>query len=323
VERVASLDSMVGWKVNGSSHGIMNLCYARRFTAGTGGGTDTFVGFWVEGTNIAGYPIAQGNASLYMNNLLVLCVSTDTFAGTSIAYKIDKGFADVYLQDPECEGVTQSLVITGNGLTTAVYENQDLLIRHPVFEATQECIRISGTNNLGGIQIIGGYLYSSLDTTPTVSISNSNCPVTFTGVEYLGIVKTTYPVFYVSSSTGVESNGGHIVEAKGYPIQLSSSSNCKFTDRVSNWVNTGKEVSITNSNRNQFSISMYGNKARAKGYNVTDAISDYNEFNCTGIDTAVITGGSANKLVINGTQVTVVGIAAAGAGHNVASGVMA
>jgi hypothetical protein len=128
-------------------------------------------------------------------------------------------------------------------------------------------------------------------------------------------------IYVGSNSSNVQSAGGHIIEST-IPIDLNTAENCAFSDRIKNDTNTGTGIRLTNSHRNKFDNKMTGGTV-AVGYKVLDALSSYNEFNCTGLDPTGITGGANNKLVINGTQVTATGIAAAGHGTNVASGVMA
>jgi hypothetical protein len=55
----------------------------------------------------------------------------------------------------------------------------------------------------------------------------------------------------------------------------------------------------------------------AFGIKAISTANEYNEFNCTGIDSVTV-GGSANKLTINNVAITVTGLS----GTNLVSGVM-
>jgi hypothetical protein len=318
IEDIVSSESMTAWKINSTAWVKVHRCRARRSLAGTGAGTDTFKGFWIDGTD-DGLGTNSGNASLYLNNLYVSIATP--FAGTSIAYYHDKGFMDVFCTDIECGLVTQGLVVVGNNNVGWAYSDADFHVIHPILETVKECISITQCNDQGSILIDGGHCYSSSDTAHIVSIDTNKNAVTIRGMEYLALTKSTYGAIYINNSKNFSSVDGHIIECGGTLAKLVSATNCKITDKATNYTNTAKGITLTISNRNKLDMVLSGNKTGV-GYSV-DATSAYNEFNCSGLDPAAISGGSANKLVINSTQVTVVGIAAAGAGNNVASGVMA
>jgi hypothetical protein len=113
-----------------------------------------------------------------------------------------------------------------------------------------------------------------------------------------------------------------IIECDEEAVKLQDVTCSRFVSRYTNYTYSSKGVVLVSGcDRNYFAMSCNGGAADI-GYSV-DSTSGYNEFNCTGIDPTGLTGGANNKLVINGTQVTATGIAAAGAGTNYASGVMA
>jgi hypothetical protein len=55
------------------------------------------------------------------------------------------------------------------------------------------------------------------------------------------------------------------------------------------------------------------------GVQLVSTGNSYTEINCSGMDPAAISGGSGNKLTINGVQITATGLS----GNNLVSGVMA
>lgn len=316
---VISSESMIGWKFNKSQWAHLNRCRAHRFVAGTGGGTDTFKGFWIDGTPAAG--TSGGNASFYMSEGFVQV--GPPFTGTSIAYYSDKNFADTFLHTIESYNCTQGLVVVGNASVALGVANGDFIVTNAIFDSCAgTAIEISNTDEAGNLSITTGECSQQGSTaSPMILVSSSLSSVSITGLHLLAINNATGNAIQITDSVNVTTNN-YIIEARGKAVQLSSSNNCSINDRVMNNTYTGQGIQLTNSSRNKLNATMSG-VTLGVGYKVTDATSGYNEFNCTGLDPAGITGGAANKLVINGAQVVAVGIAAAGHGTNVASGVMA
>jgi len=77
---------------------------------------------------------------------------------------------------------------------------------------------------------------------------------------------------------------------------------------------------MINSTRNKIAPIIKGDSSKfAYGVNLTSTLNQYNEVNCTGINSTAV-GSSANKLIYNGTAVTATGVFGT---TNLASGVMA
>jgi hypothetical protein len=316
VENIVVDNFMIGIKI--WKTGLLRFDNSRsvRTLNGTGVGTNSWIGVFFNGTTYTPGPTG-GNASLYAYK--IQCVTTTAYTGTSTAYYANLGIADLFLDSLECEGCTTGFQIVGQGNTASTFINLDVQLSRLTFEAKNPFV-VSGLNKMGSIEVNGGY-FLPFSTNPAVSITDSIGSITFNQILY-AMVNTTSDCISISNSSNVSSVNGHVIECQGAAIVLVNSSNCYFADRITNNVHVGSGVTLTNSSRNQFYCKMTG-AYLGSGYKILDTLSAYNEFNCTGLDPTGITGGAANKLVINGTQVTVVGIAAAGSGNNVASGVMA
>lgn len=310
---VVSYESMVGWKISGTTLVHITQCTAYRFTAGTGGGTDTFIGFWADGTS-TGY---GGNASLYLRE--TFCSKLSTYTGATIAYYVDKKHSDLFFDHIESYGCTNGMVVQGDGVTRA--SSMDFKVTHGIFDnCLGSALKISNTDSMATLSFTDMELNCTTAGQKLLEITSSNGSISLKGTQYLSNGNSGASIS-ITSSTNVDSHGGVVMEAI-LPINMNNSSNCSLSDRTINNTYTGTGILLTSTSRCKFDNKMTGTKVGV-GYKVLDAVSGYNEFNCTGLDPTGIVGGAANKLVINGTQVVATGIAAAGHGTNVASGVMA
>ena len=125
----------------------------------------------------------------------------------------------------------------------------------------------------------------------------------------------------IDNSKGVVVDRIQFLEATQYGVVLVNSDNCDIRPIVKNFLNPLAQaaVTLTGSERNTIAPIVYGDAGYVTyGINAGGSANLYNEFNCTGIDSTTV-GGSADKLIINGTPVTVTGLS----GTNLVSGVMA
>jgi hypothetical protein len=127
----------------------------------------------------------------------------------------------------------------------------------------------------------------------------------------------------VENSNGVTIDGLIVLEASVSGVDASDVKNCVFKPIVKNYSATiSAAVRLFNTNsRNVIAPVAYGSPNIAGvGVQLEGANHNHNEINCSGMDPAAITGGSGNKLTLNGAVVTSTGLFGIG---NLASGVMA
>jgi hypothetical protein len=114
-----------------------------------------------------------------------------------------------------------------------------------------------------------------------------------------------------------------ILEAWNSGIDYTDCNFCNFAPVVKNYSTTSISAAIRGfgtSIRNFIAPIAFGaNTVFPLGVQLASTNNTFNEINCTGLSSASISGGSGNKLTINGVQVTTTGLT----GTNLASGVMA
>lgn len=321
INNVKSVESMRGIEYIGTVAHHTDKCWAFRSSAGTGGGTDYWYGYYIDGT--VTIPASGGNASFYL---------TDSNANNTLATFVTHGFyindkwADTFIINPEATGCSNGISVVGNSSAVFGYGETDLhIIKPTVDDFSVAGINISNTSIYGSITINGGFLAPGGAYVPTASIfiNNSLCAINLVGgiQHILGPTPTMTGGLLILDSKNVTSIGNNYLECGSIPVYLSGAENCTIMDRVTNNTNVCATVgTLSASNRNKMELTYSGAAAKATvGYNLVGATNNYNELNCTGLDPNGITGGSGNKLVINGVQITATGLS----GNNLASGVMA
>jgi len=131
------------------------------------------------------------------------------------------------------------------------------------------------------------------------------------------------PFLTANASKNIMTKNCIVSDCKTLAYDLNAVTNSSFEDQIRNYssTTTGPLVGVyPNCSRNYFKVMLSGRAgAFTSGYYLVDTTDTYSEYNCTGLDPAAITGGSANKLIYNSTQITTTGTFGTG---NLASGVM-
>jgi N-methylhydantoinase B/oxoprolinase/acetone carboxylase alpha subunit len=102
---------------------------------------------------------------------------------------------------------------------------------------------------------------------------------------------------------------------------MADAKNCRIMPTVVNDSTTGgPAVQVINACTANYIAPIVKGKASGStfGIQVIGTTDARNEYNCSGIDSGTINGGSGNKLVRNGVQIVATGLT----GTNLASGVM-
>jgi hypothetical protein len=324
IRDVKSVENIYGFYYRGTVAAYTQNCWAFRSSAGTGAGTDFWYGFYIDGLDVLN-GASGGNASIYFtdtnsNNVIDLGVN-------SSGYYVDGAWADTSITNPEATGCAIGINLQGNALGTLNYGETDLNIVKPVIDAfTVAGIYINNTSPYGAISIIGGFAAPSGAGTPTGSIylNNSLASVSITGFQHvLGPNASITGGLVAINSENIFSSGNSYLECAGIPVSLSGVANSLFMDTaINNGTTASAVVQLTNSSRNKLEMLCSGGSAKfGLGYQGISTGNTYNELNCTGLDSTTINSGSVNKLIWNGTQITVTGLISSGT-TNLASGVM-
>lgn len=312
-------ESMLGWEFNGCVDTDVDLCFAKRTSAGTGG-ADSWVGFYVNGSSGIG---AGGNASLYLKR----CNSSDTRSvkTTSTGFKADQEFSDFYWIDCETSQCTVGMECHGNSSASNDNGNVDARIVGAVNDAFATYgIWIHGFGVSGSIDIVNPYCGPALGATDAIHIDNCTYgTVTVTGGQMVMGSAPLCKGITVDTCRGVSILGTQIIEAgSNGAVVLTGASNCRIMPTVKNKITTcGAAVELLNTCVGNYIAPIAIGKVGAFpiGINVIGTADDRNEYNCTGIDSAAVATSSANKLVRNSVQITAANTLT---GTNTTSGVM-
>jgi len=302
-------------------------CRSLRYLDAANPSNDFFAGFFQNNDAPSGFN--SGNASLYYDDCGAF---SNESAGNTYTYcaglQMYQGFTDTFVTKFETVNCGYGIDAAGRSSTALDWHTEDLIIRACVLDGCRFAgIRISTTGPRTAAQIIGGYIGSTVATGPSsigVHIYESHGAVTITSLQ--AIVANANPAtgLLIENSSGVSGFGNQWVDFQD-PIRMVNSVWCRLTDRVmqaSQTVATAG-VQLTASNRNVINCDVASSNSSITlpcGVSLNGTANTYNEVNCSGIYGPSMTGGSANKLQNNGTQITATGAFGTG---NLASGVMA
>lgn len=315
-EDVKAEESEYCWYFYGNTQPQITDCYAFRSSLGSGGGTQLWRGFYINGSSGL---FAGGNASVYLtrctsgvNGALVLTTSDGIYA--------DVEFTDLYIDACETVSCKVGINIQGNGTTGADDGNRDLLITNCVNDAFSEYgILLNNVNEAGAVTISGGYNGPASGASAAIRVTDCSGSIAINGGQLIMSAGAANGLT-VTDSSNVNVNALQITECSGRAVSGDTVNNCTFNPIVTNYGVASLAVcEFTTVTRSRFAPSFTG-MASGTGFGVRllGGSNGYNEINCSGMDPAGIASGSGNKLVINGSQITVTGLT----GTNLASGIM-
>lgn len=315
---VRSVESMRGFEFSGTVRTLVRDCYSFRSSAGTGGGTDLWYGFYVNGTpEIAA---GGGNASIYIED----CNASQggvTIAGACGLY-IDQNFSDTYISKFEVTTCSYGIRVVGNNTATVNYGNIDFFISDCVVDQF----------NIAGISLENIEIYGALDIRSTysaaanvgtvvagINISSCKSSMTISGSQVIAGANTACLGMKVVDSKNIISSQNAFHDCS-IAISLSTVSFSSFNDIITNKTNAATQgvKLITTCSSNSIYCDVTGSAAKISvGVDLSDATSTYNEINATRIDAAALVGGEANKVKMNSVQITNAGQT----GTNLVSGI--
>jgi hypothetical protein len=321
LSNVKSESHMIGFQFDGTVALIAERCNSNRAQAGSGGGTDLWYGYYVNGfSGIA----AGGNASIYLNYCAAGCdvASLQTSSSLSYGFYLNNKFTDAFLESPETVNCAIGINIQGDSDGSAIsFGNTDLQIKNPINDQTKlACIVIQGVNKSGSVEVTDGYGGPTAGSTAAIVV-DSSYGVTLRGGQY--VMQNHPSVVGISSTgaTGLVVDRVIFLECKSTGVALATCVGSDIRPILKNNFTVGSaavQVSGT-STANYLQPAVSGSATGfSLGIQVVGTADARNEYNCSLLDSSAISGGSNNKLLRNGVQITATGLS----GTNLVSGVM-
>ena len=314
IERCRFSDSLKSLEIIGTVYCKVIDSHAKRTAAATGG-TDSWRGFYCNGTVDIGS--AGGNASLY----LIRCNASDTRASVvdGRGFVVDGKFSDVFWT--ECETVTCSvgMDVVGNGATTNDYGNQDVMISHSINDSfVTYGIRVASLGYSASVEITSPYCGPAAGASSALHITGGPGGAVIVNGGQL----TLGEGIRIPSGGGVQVLGTVINESAAAAVIMDAASNCRIEPIIINKVVTGAEgVYLYGACAANYIAPIILGKTTGRSYGIrVNGTADVrNEYNCTGIDSGAVNGGAGQKMVRNNVSITA---AYTLTGTNTTSGVM-
>lgn len=325
IDRVRCSEHQVGFSLQGTVQTHLSNTYSIRSLAGTGIHTanDTWWGYWLNGSNDIG--AAGGNASTYLTDIGGGNASTALVS--SVGLRLDHGFVDTFVLRPEFACCTDGIKITGSapdGPTLQKTGNVDLRIVDAVIDGFLSTgITIAQTSGWSSIDISGGYAAPAGTGSPIACIYAPSCAGMINISHFQGVCwpgSTNIFGLYATDSAGITCRDNQWLDSQR-PVALVNCTQCAVSDQIRNMGQNAAEGAVYLSGCSRCVIAPSVSASTTyfpKGIEMAGSANAYCELNLSGIAPSSISGGSANKLVSNGVQIT-----SAGAfGTNLATGVM-
>jgi len=302
IDDVRTGDAIKGFWFYGTVFTTANRCYASRATAGTGGGTDIWWGYHVDGSVVVP-SVAGGNASVYLNYCSASCGLIPLQTGNSSGFYIDFKFSDTFLNHTESVNCNVGINVQGDGSTSATTTNVDLQINHATNDAFKSYgMFFNNVNKFGSAAVHGGYVGASAGALAGVRIQNCPGSVSLHGGQAVMINAPTATGVSIESSAQANVLFTQILECGTVAVDLNNAVNCKVFPVVKNHTTTLASAVVrclNASNRNEIRPSLTGKSgAAALGIQLVSTGSAYNEINPTGIEPAALAGGAWKAYVM-------------------------
>jgi hypothetical protein len=329
--RVKCSEHVIGFTYNGVVASYADKCQSFKTTVASPPANDFFWGWYINGQT--SLPTAGGNASIYFSECSTSIGGAPTLP--TIGMNLFGAYTDTFIDKFETANCDYGFVLTGMNAVAPDPKynigNIDIHITQPIIDQYKtNGIYIYASSDYANINVIDGY-YAPQSTSigACISIEDSGGITNLTNNQCIGFGATGAGVgISIVNSAGVNSTGNSIVGAQK-PIVMSAARNCRITDFINNIEQPSvyAAVNMTDCLRNYiapfvFRSNVSGSFTTATygfGVNMSSTGNAGNEINCSGIDAAVINGGSANKLLNNSVQITATGSFGS---NNLASGIM-
>lgn len=320
LQNVKSADSMNSFHFTGVVSSYAIDCQAVRAVAGTGAGTDTWTGYFVDGNTFIG--AAGGNASLYLVRCNAGCNISALQTTSSNGFHLvsgNYGFQDTFLDHCETVSCYIGTLLDGGAGGTA-----DVHILHQIDDQCKKYgLLASNMQSNFALDLTDYYCGPSSSAQFAMYFNNCLGAVNIKGGQLLMSGLSGVQAVNISGSVGVAMRGLMITELVGaVGVAVANSSNCVIEPILHNATHSTTAAAVQLSGTTaacRVAPLVYGqSNGYGFGIQVLGTSDARNEYNCSGIDSSTIAFGSGNKLVRNGVQITSTGLT----GSNLASGVM-
>lgn len=310
IVNVWSIEHSFGFDIGATVACQFDDCRALRYTDGTSAGNDFFVGYYQD--NSYSTPYNSGNASLYYNRCGAF---SNESAGNTYTYnagiQIYQGFTDTFITDFESANCGYGIDAHGRSSTAGDWHTEDLIITRAVLDGC----RFVGINlETGGpntaVKVTDCYVGSTVATSPSsigIRVKEMHGTVNLSGNQLICVAGNPATGLLIDASSGVTSK--NIITNFQDPIILTSAVCVCIEDDI----NAGFQgpatagLQLTSCTVGRIAPNIRVSDAAFTFPLGVQMVSTGNrriEVNCSGINSASITGGAANKLVSNGSQVT-------------------
>lgn len=320
IENVKATESIYSFQFFGSVYTIATKCQATRVASGSGGGTDIWYGYYING--FADIGAAGGNASLYLNYCTAGCNNAALAASGSVGFYANNAFTDVFMESPETVTCDTSISVIGDASPSLPASNTNFSIKNHISDQFSNYgIFIKDVNDFGSISITSGYYGPKAGATSCVYIQDSNGSVRLDGGQFVMVGATTTFGITLDNSSNAIIDKPQILESSTSGVNATNAVSCYIAPFCKNYQNTLANATVQfggGCNANYLAPFMNGKaNAAALGVQFVGATNGRNEINCTGINSSCL-AASSDKLSINGSAVTTTGLS----GTNLVSGVM-
>jgi hypothetical protein len=320
LENVKSSESIYGFEFYGTVYTILEKCQSVRVTNGAGAGTDLWYGYYING--FADIGAAGGNASLYLNYCTAGCNNATLAAAGSTGFYANNAFTDVFMESPETVFCTTSIVVLGNASELGVSANVNFQIKNPISDQFYDYgIFIKEANTFGSVSISGGYYGPQNNALACVYIQDTKASVRIDGGQFVMNGTATAFGITLNNVSNAIIDKPQILESRTSGVNAIDAVSCYIAPFCKNhYQPLGNTIEFSGAcNANYLAPFVNGNvNVATLGVKFVGTTNERNEINCTGLNSSAISGGSANKLTINGVQITSTGLT----GTNLVSGVM-
>lgn len=314
--RIKSVDSTYSFRISGVVASYVRRCNANRVVAGTGSGTDEWTGYLLDGTPNIG--LAGGNASLYIVETQAGCNISSLQTGISYGYRTIGKPQDLFMDKPESVSCNIGISIESTGSGDA-----DLKIDTPIMDAPFKWgIYAAGLSEQSTLNIINPYAGFNSSTQFGIYFNACEGAANVIGGDLLSAGHAGVGIGIIDC-VGVSVQKTILKEMGGIGVGTGGTcANLNIETVHHNPTVTGAaavQLNGTATNASTVAPTVYGKASGFTfGIQVVGAIDARNGYSMTGVDSGTISGGSANKLVRNGVQITATGLS----GTNFVDGVM-
>ena len=315
-EEIESHEHSTGFYVGGCVATFFDDCYAFRSLAGTGSGSSVYYGFFLNGR--VSFGAAGGNASLYIANCNTTIGGAPGIAST-IGIGLDGSFADTFITRFEATKVHKGILAVGVASNPALAVRQtgnlNLHITAPVIDqCIDRGIELSGISNYAAVEIVDPYVALGSLALAAIHCHDGGGNVNIQGGQLIGTITNAMAGsngvgILGEAQNGIRATGTKIIGCKR-PVAFLTCTGFDIAVDVNSPDQTASQaaISLTGCTRGRV-VSHVRGKAGAfpQGVNLLGTANARVMIDVTGLDPAAITGGAANKLVINGASVSAVG----------------